>query len=261
MGMKLVRVETRHLTLHCQMTPDIARRQGEAAEAAVAYIQSKTKSCLLTATRPQTYNFVYLWDKATYHKSIEICRNLPEFKQAQDWHLFPQLACFNGDGLTVGNASEGKLAPPEHLVISQVALWNIGVANGGLGKGWLDVGFAYHTEYAVKNKVLMEYVKYQLNEARLGPNWASEAKKMAGASKLIRWRELFDSDLVAWTPAHHVTAFATVSFLMRTDAVRFAKFNILIREGATADEALEKIYGRPIDQLEAMCGKWILQGA
>ncbi len=257
MGMPLVRVETRHNTLHCQMSPDVARRQGEAVEAAIAYIQSKTRSCFLTPTRPSTHEFVYLWDKETYLKSIEICRNVEEFRRGEDWHLYPKLACFNGTTTTVANAAEGKSAPPEHLVVSQTALWNITKATNGHAKDWLDVGFAYHTEYAVKNKVLIEYVRYQLNDTRLGPNWASEARKMAGENKLVRWNDLLDSDLVAWNPPHHVTAFATVSFLMQ-DPVRFAKFTVLIRDGVSAQEALPKIYGRPLDQLEALCGKWIL---
>ncbi|RIK75555.1 MAG: hypothetical protein DCC68_20990 [Planctomycetota bacterium] len=261
MGMKLVRVETRHNALHCQMTPDVARRQGEASEAAIAYIQASTKSCFLTPLRPSTHEFLYLWDKATYTKSIGICRNIDEFKGGEDWHLYPQLACFNGGLTTVGNAAEGKQAPPEHLVISQVAVWNIGHATNGRAKHWLRIGFAYHTEYAVKNKVLMEYVKYQLNETRLGPNWANEARKMAGEGKLVRWRDLFDSDLQAWNPPHHVTAFATVTFLMRSDPVRFAKMNVLIRGGATAQEAIEKIYGRPIDQMEALFQKWVANSA
>lgn len=259
MGVPLVRVETRHNTLHCQMSPDMARRQGEASEAAIAYIQTKTRSCFLTPMRPTTHQFLYLWDKDTYVKAINVCRNVDEFRQAQDWHLFPQLACFNGTTTTVGNAAEGKIVPPEHLVISQTALWNISHATNGQAQDWLDIGFAYHTEYAVKNKVLMEYVRYQLNETRLGPNWANEARKMAGENKLVRWKDLFDSDLVAWTPPHHVTAFATVSFLMR-DPVRFAKFNVLIRNGVLAQEALPKIYGLPLDRLEMLCGKWILQG-
>ena len=73
----------------------------------------------------------------------------------------------------------------------------------------------------------------------------------------MRWNDLLDSDLTAWNPPHHVTAFATVSFLMR-DPVRFAKFTVLIRHGETAQEALPKIYGRSLEQLEALCGKWIL---
>jgi hypothetical protein len=42
------------------------------------------------------------------------------------------------------------------------------------------------------------------------------------------------------------------------DPVRFAKFTVLIGRGVSAQEALPKIYGRPLEQLEAMCGKWIL---
>ncbi|MEX2187568.1 MAG: hypothetical protein WD875_12270 [Pirellulales bacterium] len=260
LGIPLVRVETRHNTLHCQMTPDVARRQGEAAEAAIAYIQSKTRSCFLTPTRPPTHEFVYLWDKPTYLKANNICRNIEEFRRGQDWHLYPDLACFNGETTTVGNALEGKSAPPEHLVISQTAVRNIAVATKFHAKDWLDIGFAYHTEFAVKNKVLMEYVRYQLSDTRLSPNWASEARKMAGENKLVRWKDLFDSDLVAWNPPHHVTAFATVSFLMQ-DPVRFAKFTVLIANGQSAQEALPKIYGHSLDQLEALCGKWILSGS
>lgn len=261
MGLKLVRVETRHNALHCQMTPDVARRQGEASEAAIAYIQGSTRSCFLTPMRPSTHEFLYLWDKATYVKSIGICRNIDEFKGGEDWHLYPELACFNGELTSVANAAEGKQAPPEHLVISMTAQWNISHATNGRAKHWLKIGFAYHTEYAVKSKVLMEYVKYQLNETRLGPNWANEARKLAGEGKLVRWRDLFDSDLQAWNPPHHLTAFATVAFLMRTDPVRFAKVNVLIRDGASAQEAIEKIYGKPIDQMEGLFQKWVAKSA
>lgn len=258
LGMKLVLVQTRHCTLHCQMTPEVAKRQGQGCEAAIEYIQRMTKSCFLTPPRPDNYEFLYLWDQASFNKAIPVCRGEPEFQGIEDWDLITKTAGFNGQLSQVANALEGKNRPPEHTVISNTAVRCIALATGNKAPQWMTYGFAYHTEFAVTTKILNTYVAYRVNDEKLGQDWPAEARKFVRERSMIGWKDIATLALADWNPKHHVAAFAMVSFLMKTDPVKFAKVGVLIKGGTEPSEAIEKMYGKPIDQLEAACNKWIL---
>jgi hypothetical protein len=255
MGMKLALVEARHLTLHCEMSADKARKQGEAAEETIAYIQKKTRGVFLTPTRCNTFEYLFLWDKPSYLKSIEVCKNIDEFKGNEDWHLFKDVIGYGGQLTKVGNANAGKQYPPEHMIVSATAARQISTATGGKIGDCLGYGFAYHCEHAVKGKILISYVRYTLNDAKFSPDWPAEAKKLYAERKFPTWESLFASDLRDWSPAQHVGAFTVTTFLMQ-DPVKFAKMAFLVQNGSSPTAAVEKMYGKTIDELQQLCGRW-----
>jgi hypothetical protein len=248
----LVRVETRHFTMHAQMTPDLARKQGVAAENLITHLQQITRSTVLTQTRPPSFELLYVWDDPTYIKMINICKTMEEFRNVQDWDLVSKTLSFEGRLGEVANAKKGGPTPPEHFITSTVGLHQINAATHGHGKDWLEVGFAYYCENALLNKILIQYVDYQINETHLGPNWINETKKYASEGKLIPWDDMMDVQVRDWRPQHHLTAFSSVTFLMRTDPRRFTRYVVAVGKGQDQRAALEQIYGRSLKEIEAL---------
>jgi hypothetical protein len=257
-GYKFARVESRHFTIHCDLsTPEMVHKQGQAAEAVIAYIQQQSQTVFLTPTRPNTAELVLVWDKPKYIKMIEICQPIDEFKGVSDWNLIAQCGGFAGRLTRISNANQAKSAPPEHMTISEVALRQMSVAAQGKDKDWLGLGFTYHCESAVTNKVLIHYIDYQVNETRLGDNWTNEARKYLSQGKLRKWNEMFAWELRNWEARDHLSAYAMVSYLFRSAPKRFVSMVMAIRNGADDVEAMETAYGRKVADLERAAAQWI----
>ena len=189
-GLKLVRVESRHVAHHCDLPVDMARRQGQAAETIAAYLQKQTQSVYLTQSRPAKYEQLYVWDKPKYLKMIEVCKTVDEFKGVGDWHLLTQCGGFSGRITAIDNADEGDPLPPEHTTVSRFGMRNVGIASGYKAGDWLDCGFAYCCEYCILNTVRVHYIDYQVNETRLGDDWMVEARRHAQMQKIRKWSEM-----------------------------------------------------------------------
>jgi hypothetical protein len=256
-GLKLVRVESRHVAHHCDLPTDMARRQGQAAETLAAFLQQKTKSVFLTQTRPGVYEQLFVWDKPKYFKMIELCKSIDEFKGVNDWHLLSQCSGFSGRITTINNASEGDPTPPEHFTVSGMGMRQVGAATGGKAGDWLDCGFAYCCEYSVLNKVRVHYIDYQVNETRLGDDWLVEARRHLEMKKIHKWNELVRIPLQSWSSATHLSAFAYVAHLFRTDPRKFCLVCLAIREGQNDVQAVESVYGKPLEELERDCYRWL----
>jgi hypothetical protein len=254
---RLIRVEARHVALHCDMPADMARRQGQAAESLAAYLQQQTKSVYLTQTRPGTTEILYVWDKAKYLKMIELCKTIDEFKANKDWALLAQLSGFNGSITSIHNAETNKQLPPEHTTISRLAMRNLIRATNGNEPDWLRCGFAYTCEHSLTRKVLVHYVSYRNNEVRLGADWIVEARKYVSARQLIPWDTLFRTPLSDFMAADHVSSFAAVLYLFRTDPRKFVLYCFALRNREEPTPALERIYGKPLKQLQTDCARWI----
>lgn len=252
----MVRVETRHVTLHAEMPLQLAARQGEAAEALTRHLQTLTKSVVLTPSRPQTFDLVILWDTPGYQRFVQTAKNLPEFAGTEDWDLILQVAGFAGNGVKVYNAFRNQQTPCEHMTISQVAEHQIYMATDRRCKSWLGVGFPYYCEFALKRKNLVSRVKYMLGERPLGDNWNTELKRAAAARKLRPFEDMFPLDLRDYQPADHLMCFSMVSYLIRSNPEAFVRFVLLIRDGKEDKEALETAYGVTIQQLQGEWEKW-----
>jgi hypothetical protein len=256
-GLKLIRVESRHLAHHCDLPTDMARRQGQAAETIAAYLKKQTKSIFLTQMRPGKYEQLFVWDRPKYLKMIDICKSIDEFQGARDWHLSAQCGGFAGRITAIDNAEEGDPLPPEHTTVSRFGMRSVNEATGFKSTDWLDCGMAYCCEYSVMNKVRIHYIDYQVNDVRLGDDWMVEARRHAQMKKLRPWREMVKIPLEAWSPAEHLSAFAYVAHLFRTDPRKFCLMCLAIREGQSEVQAIESVYGKSLEDLQKGCYKWL----
>jgi hypothetical protein len=242
---------------HCDLPVDMARRQGQAAETIAAYLQKQTQSVYLTQSRPGKYEQVYVWDKPKYLKMIDLCKSIEEFKGIGDWHLLTQCGGFSGRITAIDNAEEGDPLPPEHSTVSRFGMRNVGIASGYKAGDWLDCGFAYCCEYSVLNTVRVHYIDYQVNETRLADDWMVEARRHAQMQKIRKWEEMTRMPLQSWSSVEHLSAFTYVAYLFRTDPRKFCLMCLAIREGQGDVQAIESVYGKPIDELQRACYKWL----
>jgi hypothetical protein len=256
-GLKLIRVESRHVAHHCDLPTDMVRRQGQAAEAIAAYLQKQTKSVYLTQSRPGKFEQLFVWDKPKFLKMIDICKGIEEFNGVDDWHLLTQCGGFSGSITAISNAEEGDPLPPEHMTVSRFGMRNVGIATGYKCGDWLDCGFAYCSEYSILNKVRVHYIDYQVNETRLADDWMVEARRHAQMQKIRKWSEMTRIPLQAWSSIEHLSAFAYVAYLFRTDPRKFCLMCLAIREGQNDVQAIETAYGKPLDELQKACFKWL----
>ena len=252
-----MRVESRHVAHHCDLPVDMSRRQGQAAEAIAAYLQKQTQSVYLTQSRPAKYEQLYVWDKPKYLKLIDVCKSIEEFKGVGDWHLITQCGGFSGSITAIDNAEEGDPLPPEHTTVSRFGMRNVGIASGYKAGDWLDCGFAYCCEYSIMNKVRVHYIDYQVNETRLADDWMVEARRHAQMQKIRKWEEMTRIPLQNWSSVEHLSAFAYVAYLFRTDSRKFCLMCLAIREGQGDVPAIESVYGKPIEELQKGCYKWL----
>jgi hypothetical protein len=256
-GLKLVRVESRHMAHHCDLPVDMARRQGQAAESLAAYLQKQTNSVYLTQSRPGKYEQLFVWDRPKYLKMIDLCKQIDEFGGHGDWHLTSECSGFSGRITTITNADTGDPLPPEHFTVSSMGMRQVVAATGGKAGDWLDCGFAYCCEYCVLTKVRVHYIDYQVNETRLGDDWMTEARRHAQMRKIRKWEEMTRMPLQSWSSVEHLSAFSYVAFLFRTDPRKFCLMCLAIREGQGDVQAIESVYGKPIDELQRACYGWL----
>lgn len=258
----LMRVEGRHGAAHCEnFQPDTVVKIGQAMEAAAQYIQTQSGTTFLTPARPNKNEILYAWDEARYAKLIELCQSIGQFKGIQDWELISKSGGFRGEVTRITQHHKGKGVPPENVAISEVASHCIDVAARGRGRDWLGCGFPYHCEYAVSNKVLIHFIRYRQNETKFGNDWISETRKKLAEKKLIAWEDLINKDLADWEAPDHLNAFATVTYLFKTDPKKFVKLIYLLGQEKTDVEAIETAYGKKLPDLQQLCFRWIMTGA
>jgi hypothetical protein len=214
----------------------------------------------LTPTRPGTTETLFVWDRPKYIKMIDVCKTVDEFRPETDWDLMRQLSGFSGSVTSVLYVENPKTQPHEHQTISNLAMRSLNRATGYQDPDCVGCGFAYACEYALTRKVLVHYVSYRLNEARFGPDWPAEARKLLAARQLTEWDHLFRKELRDFVAADHVSSFAAVSYLFRTDPRKFVLFCLALKNKEEATPALERVYGKPLKALEADCLKGVARG-
>jgi hypothetical protein len=254
-GWPMLRMETRHVTIHGQLPPEVAVRQGQAANELVAYLQRRTRGVVLTQTRPDTHEILFCWDEPQWMRMIQICQGLPEFRQ--DWALVSQTAGYSNAQSSVVRAREGKGVPPEHHTVSDLARASMYHSTDYQARTWLSIGFAYYCERAILKKNLLHYIEYEPNAQRLGENWNQEVKKYAQQRKLRLWNDLLELPLRDYDPPDHLGIYMMVAYLFEADPIRFTRMVQMIGRGIDDKAAMEAAYEKTIDELQTGCAKWI----
>ena len=259
-GMNFIRAETHHVTLHMQLPPQLLAEAPKVAlllEQCANHLQQATKSTFLTPTRPNDRHLVMVWNKQGYSHLVQVCSQMPEM-QGQNWPLIAKVSGFSGPNFNVSNMNEG--APrPEHMAVSHFAGAQIRAASQGKAPTWLSVGFPYYCEHAVTGKNLVSSIRYELKDNRFGPNWNIDLQRYASQGKLRKWDVLFIRDLADYQPVDHLSAYSIVSFLFQGDPAKFVTLVQAFRDGAESQEAIEKVYGKKLEAMQAAWVQWAIR--
>jgi hypothetical protein len=219
-----------------------------------ARLQADTKSTVLCQTRPDTHELVILWDDPTYLKLVDLMAGP---NPSQDWQSARKAGGVVSRNRCLFNARGGRSAPPEDMALSQFAHMLMIEATHAKAPPWLNEGFADYCENLILQRNLCHSIKYEMNEVRFGLNWNSEIRKYAQQGKLKPWDQIFPLDLIGLKALDYLTCYSMVCFLAK-DPERFTKFVVEVRGGVPPPQALERVYGKSIKDLQAMWAQWTL---
>jgi len=256
-GWNLVRVETHHVTIHAQLPPAEARRAAMAVEMMTAHLQQLTKSMELTPTRPDNCEIIILWEKANYLRFLKLMEPQWAAEAGKLWAMLPQMGGWTSGQTSFFYQVAGSDQPPAHMAVHLAASRQLLAATGHRAPTWLYEGFAAYCEYAVLRKNLVHSVHYSSGDVRIGPNWPWEIRRFAAAGRLRPWKDLLARDLADYQAVDYLSAYAIVAFLINTDPAGFLDFVRNVREGLDGRTALEKAYGKSVEQLQARWLRWL----
>ena len=144
------------------------------------------------------------------------------------------------------------------MAIHQFSQMLISKACGDQMPQWLCEGFSAYCENAMTKRNLCYSFTYEKNEVKFGDNWNQEIRKYATQGQLKKWEYILPMDLIGNKALDYLTVYSMVSFFM-SDPLRFIKLCAEIRDGAQSVPALEKAYGQPLKNLQAMWVNWAVQ--
>jgi hypothetical protein len=257
-GRLYTRVETRHATIHSQLSSDATKRQGAAVEELAAHLQKLTRSILLTQSRPDKLDILIHADGAAHARFLEKAAGFPEFTGTTDWLFVSTLGGFTGEKTIVFNAGKFKDVPAENVTLSYFAGYNMRLATEHKSRDWLTAGFQYYCEHAITKKNRVYTMSYKATEPPLGQDWNVEAKKALGAKRKRDFEQMFRVGLADYMAADHVQAYSMVSFLLTTEPRQFLRLVQHVAAGQTDPEAVEGAYGKPLKELEGAWVKWAM---
>jgi hypothetical protein len=254
LGIPLERGETRYVSVHAQLSPATARNVVVQLDKLTARLQADTKSTVFCQTRPDTHELLIVWDDPTYLKLID---QLGGPNPNQDWRLARKLVGVMSRNRSFFNARGGRAMPPEDMALFQYAHMLMIEATDAKAPPWLNEGFAAYCENLILQRNLCHSIKYEMNEVQFGMNWNSEIRKYAQQGKLKPWDQIFPLDLIGLKALDYLTCYSMVCFLSK-DPERFTKFVVEVRGGVPPPQALERVYGKSIKDLQAMWAQWAL---
>lgn len=254
---KLMMVNTHHLTLYCELPETLARNVGDACEKLTAHLQKVTKSVALTPALPAQQEIMIFWEDFSYQNFINV---LAQKNPGVDYTL-ARAASGSSDSRRFGffNSKKAAGAPPEHMTLFQFGKFMIMEATDGKAPPWLAEGFASYSENAVLNKNLVYSFRYEMNDVKFSPNWNEDLRKLAEQRKLKEWKFIFQLDLIGMGSLDYFTCYSMVSFFMKSDPQRFVTFVQYLRDGMEQQAALTKAFGRSVEDLQKMWGQWTLR--
>ncbi|MCK6470990.1 MAG: hypothetical protein L6R28_04520 [Planctomycetes bacterium] len=255
--LKLLMVNTHHVTLYCELPETLARSVGDACEKLTAHLQKVTKSVALTPALPAQQEIMIFWEDFSYQNFINV---LAQKNPGVDYTL-ARAASGSSDSRHFGffNSKKAAGAPPEHMTLHQFGKFMIMEATDGKAPPWLAEGFASYSENAVLNKNLVYSFRYEMNDVKFSPNWNEDLRKLAEQRKLKEWKFIFQLDLIGMGSLDYFTCYSMVSFFMKSDPQRFVTFVQYLRDGMEQNAALTKAFGRPVEDLQKMWGQWALR--
>jgi len=249
-GLHFSAVETRHVTLYGQDAVSELKSIAEHLEKLTGHLETITGFTVLTPCRPDQESIFVLNDQNSYdamlskafgQKGDSLAFKVATSTSQQACLFWPKkpiprtnIAVFNFASMLIQNATNTKCPP------------------------WLREGFAAYCEKAIMGNNMNYTIAYEVNEVKFEKDWNAQIKKFAEDRKLKKWNEMFPIDMISLGPLKYLTCYSMVSFLVKADPKAFAKMVAMIRDGEPSITAVEKAYGRKIDDLQAAWGSWCL---
>jgi len=222
-----------------------------ALETLTLHLKRITGSLLLTSTRAGTLELVLLWEKSAWDQFRKVMEEL--YKPQQLGEAWGSAREYNAyDHFLTPHMYETpqsvRTRPPSCGATFIVARRQLNAATDRRAPFWLAEGFAAYGDYTV-HKVNRWYTVYDVKQVPVG-DWMTEARKLAGETKLRAWKEMMKRELRDWEPEDHIQTMAMVAFLLETEPAKFLDVVRRLKSGDDEVAALEDAYRAKRDDLE-----------
>jgi hypothetical protein len=257
-GWKLACIITRHAVVHTQLTTVQARMVGNALETMTIHLKRITDSLLMTPTRPDSFELIMLWEKASWEQFRKVMESLYTIQQlGESWYSAQSLGAY--DHFEVPHVYDTpqtlRSRPPSCGAVFLAARRQLRVASDWKAPFWLYEGFGAYGDNVV-HKLNRWYMVYAQTDVPVG-DWLADAAKLANRSKLRPWPEMIQRELRDWTADDHIQTAAMAAFLFESAPATFLDFVRKLRRGEPEVPAFEAAYGTKLDELDAKFSRWL----
>jgi hypothetical protein len=257
---RLTLVVTRHVALHSQFTPAQSKQVGQAIETLTQHVKRLAGSLLLTPTRPGQYEQVLLWERPAWDQFRKIMEGLyTPMQLGEMWPLARDYTSY--DHAATPHLYESpqtiRQRPLTHGPVFLAARRQINVATSNLAPLWLAEGFAEYGDQVV-HKANRWFTVYDARRRPPAGSWFTEAARLAASGGLRPWSKMLNHELRDWEPSDYVQSMGIVAFLFESEPGKFLEFVRQLKTGEDTNTALEAAFGRPRDELEERCRRWLL---
>lgn len=258
-GWRVTSVVTRHAAVHGQLSTSQARSIGQALETLTLHLKAVTGTCVLTPTRPASFELFFLWERSGWDHFRRVLEKLftleqlgPEWAPARDYNAYDHVAIPHW--YETPQSVRGR--PPSCGAVFLVARRQLILATANFAPFWLREGFAAYGDYRCHGSNRW-YSVYDVRRLPVG-DWMAEARRAAAENRLRAWDEVLRRELRDWEWLDHVQTLAMTAFLLESEPARFLQLVRRLRAGEPLEPALATAYQRSLDQLAQQCSRWLL---
>jgi hypothetical protein len=176
----------------------------------------------------------------------------------ENWHLIKSVNAGTVEQTSFFyHTNAANSVPPAHMAVFQTASRSIRRATNYRAPAWFNEGFSAYCENAVLKRNLVHSIAYQNKDLKLSPDWAVAARQLAAANRLKPWNNIIQVELRDYEIEHHVQSYAMVDWLIQSDPQKFQELTLEFAQGKGSQEALEKVYGQPLEKIQNAWLAWL----
>lgn len=242
--LQLAYAETHHVTIRAQLPESVLRQAAGALEKLAGYLEQATLTTVLCQTRPNTHELFIFTDSQGWavYRSMRLRRGDPDERHRQYLALMP-----------------GAAPPLENLALFRLGRMFMAEATEGKAPAWLMEGFAAFCENAVTRRNLNYPASAGASAIKPGENWDAALRRLAGQNRLPQLEHLLAMSRGNMSPDDYATAYSLVGFLFKAQPRDFVRFVLEMRGGVATAQALERVYGRNIKEIQVLWNQWLLR--
>lgn len=258
-GKKLEMFETPFVVVRSMLKDSDNKEIARALEDCAGILQANSKTLVLLTTRPDTDQLFFIADQKTYEAYVdkrfdngkgenkEMFKKSGGFEMSTNNHLRDHTSDMGKPGATAQNRA-----------VFAWAKMTMQATTAHKAKAWLVEGFAAYCENATLKSNQNYTFEYEPNlNLKLNPkDWTGDVKK--AVAKMKPWPEIFEMTLEHLKVENYLEFFSMVSFLIKTDPIKFDRFVLVIKEGEDVGPALEKTYGKTVADLQKEWAQWLM---